>query len=254
MNFMYNTWNIFMKNNLSIVGRKSNRSSNPTAAELALDRFDLLVADFYNKYRADPPVSETKQQKAKRLQSEAQDLRFLKQKRIELIAHAKVEDLQAKLQDYTASNLKKKASELLLEKHHPTAMLANNLISSGEPKPTQNHEAHHVIPGIGRFRKAEMRAARLNLHMHKIGINAPVNGVWLMNYAKNMEFNWEAPKSPAHRSIHTFNYETWISSKFSKGIPSKQRFEANLFQVKMHLKNGTYPKEILASKKEDWKG
>ncbi|MCS0313179.1 AHH domain-containing protein [Vibrio diabolicus] len=243
-----------MKHNLSIVGRKTNRPSNPTAAELALDRFDALVDDFYSKYRVAPPADETEQQRAKRLQFEAQDLRFLKKVRIELIAHARVEDMQAKLQSYSAENLKKNAKELFVEKHHPTTKLANNLTAAGEPKPTKNHEPHHIIPGSGRFRKAEMRAARLNLHMHKIGINAPVNGVWLTNYAKHTDFNWEAPKSPAHRSIHTFNYETWISSKFSKGIPSKQHFEANLLRVKMELKSGTYPKEVLEAKNEVWKG
>ncbi len=243
-----------MKHNLSIVGRKTNRPSSPTAAELALDRFDALVDDFYSKYRVAPPVGETEQQRAKRLQFEAQDLRFLKKMRIELIAHARVEDMQAKLQSYSAENLKKNAKELFVEKHHPTTKLANNLTAAGEPKPTKNHEPHHIIPGSGRFRKAEMRAARLNLHMHKIGINAPVNGVWLTNYAKHTDFNWEAPKSPAHRSIHTFNYETWISSKFSKGIPSKQHFEANLLRVKMELKSGTYPKEVLEAKNEVWKG
>ncbi|HAS6252689.1 TPA: AHH domain-containing protein [Vibrio vulnificus] len=243
-----------MKHNLGLAIRKSSRPRNPTAAELALGRFDALVDDFYKKYRVKPLVGETKQQKAKRLQFEAQDLRFLKRLRIELIAHARVEDLQAKLQTYSAENLKKTAKDLLLEKHHPTAKLANNLTAAGEPKPTKNHEPHHIILGSGRFRKAEMRAARLNLHMHKIGINAPNNGVWLTNYAKNKAFNWEAPYYPVHRSIHTFNYETWISAKFSKGIPNKQRFEANLFQVKMDLKHETYPKELLEGKNELWKG
>lgn len=67
-----------MKHHLSIVGRKMNRPSNPSAAELALDRFDALVDDFYSKYRVAPPAGETEQQRVKRLQFEAQDLRFLK--------------------------------------------------------------------------------------------------------------------------------------------------------------------------------
>ncbi|WP_250155920.1 hypothetical protein [Vibrio alginolyticus] len=102
-----------MKHNLSIVGRKTNRPRNPTAAELALDRFDALVDDFYSKYRVAPPASETEQQRAKRLQFEAQDLRFLKKMRIELIAHARVEDMQAKLQSYSAENLKKKCERVV---------------------------------------------------------------------------------------------------------------------------------------------
>jgi len=96
-----------MNHNLILAIRKSSRPRNPTAAELALDRFDALVDDFYKKYRVKPLGGETKQQKAKRLQFEAQDLRFLKRLRIELIAHARVEDLQTKLQTYSAENLKR---------------------------------------------------------------------------------------------------------------------------------------------------
>ncbi|WP_341849108.1 AHH domain-containing protein [Vibrio parahaemolyticus] len=70
-----------------------------------------------------------------------------------------------------------------------------------------------IIPGKGRHRQADIETARIN--MHRIGINAPQNGVWLMNYAKNVDLNWESPDSPAHRSIHTYNYESWIASKFS---------------------------------------
>ncbi len=45
-----------MKNSLSCVGKKSNRPSNPTATELAFDRFDQLVTDFYDKYCKSPPA------------------------------------------------------------------------------------------------------------------------------------------------------------------------------------------------------
>ncbi len=56
-----------MNNSLSCVGKKSNRPSNPTAAELAFDRFDQLVTDFYDKYRKSPPAGETKEQKNKKV-------------------------------------------------------------------------------------------------------------------------------------------------------------------------------------------
>ncbi|AYO07816.1 MULTISPECIES: AHH domain-containing protein [Vibrio harveyi group] len=243
-----------MKNSLSCVGKKSNRPSNPTAAELAFDRFDQLVTDFYDKYRKSPPAGETKEQKTKRFFHEQRDYDFLKLKRRELIAHAQVRDLEEKLKSYTDKNLNKKPSELLSEKHHPTKKLANNLTAAGEPQPTLSHEAHHIIPGKGRHRQADIETARINMHMHRIGINAPQNGVWLMNYAKNVDLNWESPDSPAHRSIHTYNYESWIASKFSLIPLNKQLFEASLLQVKNHLKKGTYPKTILESKNEDWRG
>lgn len=41
-----------MQTGLSIAGRRSNRPANPSAAELALDRYDMLVKDFYAKKRS----------------------------------------------------------------------------------------------------------------------------------------------------------------------------------------------------------
>ncbi|MCS0406705.1 AHH domain-containing protein [Vibrio diabolicus] len=243
-----------MKTNLSTAGYKSNRPSEPTAAELALDRFETLVTDFYEKYRKKPSVVQSKEQKERLLQAEAEDLAFLKKKRIQLIAHAKAEELQLKLAAYTASNNTKTANELAAEKHHPTRMLANNLTAAGEPKPTRRHEPHHIIPGKGQYKLTDMRRIRLNLHMHKIGINAAENGVWLMNFAKNIDLNWESPNSPAHRSIHTSNYETWISTRFAAFETKMHVFKANLLQVKMNLKNGTHPPEILQSIDKNWKG
>ncbi|KIP65432.1 hypothetical protein SN11_25175 [Vibrio harveyi] len=243
-----------MQTSLSIVGKASKRPKEASAAELALDRYDLLVADFYEKYRTTPSKSETKAQRDKRLIAEARDLKFLKLKRIELIAHARVEDLEDKLESYTSENLQKNASDLLREKHHPTGRLAGNLTAAGEPQPTQNHEPHHIIPGEGRFRKADMRAARLNMHLHRVGINDPRNGVWLMNFLSNATYNWADLQSPAHRSLHRYNYETWISAKFARTTVEKKHFEARLFQVKMHLKKGTYPEKVMGSKDNSWTG
>ncbi|WP_231570801.1 hypothetical protein [Vibrio jasicida] len=56
-----------MQTSLSIVGKASKRPKEASAAELALDRYDLLVADFYEKYRTAPSKSETKAQRDKRL-------------------------------------------------------------------------------------------------------------------------------------------------------------------------------------------
>ncbi len=96
-----------MQTSLSIVGKASRRPREASAAELALDRYDLLVADFYDKYRTAPLKNETKAQRDKRLAAEARDLKFLNLKRIELIAHARVEELEDKLESYTSENLQK---------------------------------------------------------------------------------------------------------------------------------------------------
>ncbi|BCL73874.1 hypothetical protein TUMSATVNIG1_58590 (plasmid) [Vibrio nigripulchritudo] len=77
---------------------------------------------------------------------------------------------------------------------------------------------------------------RLNLHAYGYGISAPLNGVWLINYKKNKPLNWEAPKSPGHREIHRYNYETWIISRFMLDTLLKEVFTNRLIDVKKDSK------------------
>lgn len=243
-----------MQTGLSIAGHRSNRPANPSAAELALDRYDMLVKDFYAKYKTNNARTAPKAQVKRMLEAEQRDLKFLKMKRTQLIAHAKVTEMEAELRDYVKGNQSKKLKELEEEEHHPTQKLARNLTASGEPKPTTNHEAHHIIPGKGRFKQTAIQAARLELHMHQIGINDPRNGVWMMNFRKNNDLNWVDPKSPAHRSIHRFNYENWIARIFVTGGMTKQMVIARLNRIKMSLKDGEYPSKITQKKDVSWNG
>ncbi len=92
------------------------------------------------------------------------------------------------------------------------------------------------------------------MHLHRVGINDPRNGVWLMNFLSNAKYNWADPQSPAHRSLHRYNYETWISTNFARKKVEKKHFEARLFQVKMNLKKGTYPEKVMGKKDKNWTG
>ncbi|CCO44476.1 hypothetical protein VIBNISOn1_1140002 [Vibrio nigripulchritudo SOn1] len=188
------------------------------------------------------------------LEAQQRDLDYLKMKRVQLIAHAKVAEMEASLEDYISGNQSKNEYELFKEKHHPTKKLAKNLTASGEPKPTVDHEAHHIVPGKGRYKQAAMESARLTLHMHQIGVNDPKNGVWLMNFKRNIDLNWADPKSPPHRSIHRYNYETWIQDNFSSATMTKQMVNASLIRIKSRLKDGSYPPKIMMKKDVNWKG
>ena len=146
-------------------------------------------------------------------------------------------------------------SQLSVEEHHPTDKLARYLTAVGEPKPTQMHEAHHIICGKGRFRQAIMLRARLNLHLHGIGINDPVNGTWLINFAQNKEQDWATADAPAHRKIHRFNYETWIGANLGvRNNLNKVNFLNNLRNIKVKIKTGNMPPTVLDKKDELWKG
>ena len=118
--------------------------------------------------------------------------------------------------------------------HHPTSDLAKYLSAIGEPKPTNLHEAHHIISGEGRYNKAAIMDARLNLHLVGIGINDPFNGIWLINFMKNKKIDWSTPEAPPHRKIHRFNYETWIGATLGENmVTNKSVFLNKLRNVKI---------------------
>ncbi|AWF82575.1 hypothetical protein BTJ40_18155 [Microbulbifer sp. A4B17] len=95
--------------------------------------------------------------------------------------------------------------------------------------------------------------ARLNLHAHGVGINDPVNGVWL---PRKYEYkgHWATPKAPAHKEIHRYNYETWIVAKFSQSGLPELVLRNRLREVKTRLKHGGYPQQITKAKDCEWDG
>lgn len=161
--------------------------------------------------------------------------------------------IQANLEHYRAECTSVNVTELLAEPYHPTKNLADNLRALGEAKPGEPYDAHHIIPGKGRWQKDEMLAARLNLHLHGIGINDPHNGSWLPRN-KEDKGHWGSPQSPAHKEIHRFNYETWIATTFARSGLPKIAFLAALREVKTKLRFGGFPPEITAPKDDAWGG
>ncbi|WP_166837402.1 AHH domain-containing protein [Rheinheimera pleomorphica] len=221
------------------------RPENPSPLEMVIYQYELKASEFHNGRNKMAPANETAKQKADRIAKRDRDWQHLRLERRKIAAHLK---MQENLTAYREGNKQKSLSELASESHHPTKMLARNLQAVGEPKPTPMHEPHHIIPGAGKHRKQLMILSRLNLHAFGIGINDPLNGIWLRNFAKNTADDWATPESPAHRPIHTFNYETWISSQFSNDNLPETVFLSRLQTVKRKLRDGTHPENILQRK------
>ncbi len=177
-------------------------------------------------------------------------MEHLKKERIRIAAIA---SLQHDLEDYRAGNLSEDVDDMASEKHHPTKKLANNLRAVNEPKPSLNHDPHHIIMGKGRWQAMQMMNARLTLHIHGIGINDPINGVWLPRNKKD-KGHLTTPKAPAHKVIHRFNYETWISYNLGSVDIPEHVFRNRLKAIKHGLKYGGYPLKIIEKKDKNWIG
>lgn len=221
------------------------RPENPSPLEMIIYQYELKASEFHNGRNSTAPAKETAKQKAERIAKRDRDWQHLRLERRKIAAHIK---MQENLTAYREANKQKSIRELATENHHPTKMLARNLQAVGEPKPTPIHEAHHIIPGAGKHRKQLMIMCRLNLHAFGVGINDPLNGIWLRNFAKNTPDDWATPESPAHRPIHTFKYETWISSQFSNDNLPEAVFLSRLQTVKRRLRDGSHPEDILERK------
>ena len=221
------------------------RPEEPTPLEMIIYQYELKACDFHNGRNRQAPANETAAQKAERIAKRDRDWQHLRLERRKIAAHVK---MQENLTAYREENKTKSVRELATEKHHPTKLLARNLQAVGEPKPTPMHEPHHVIPGAGKHQKVQIMRSRLNLHAFGVGINDPLNGIWLRNFAKNTPDDWTTPEAPAHRPLHTFNYETWISSLFSNDNLPESVFISRLQSVKRKLRDGTHPDNILQRK------
>ena len=94
----------------------------------------------------------------------------------------------------------------------------------------------------------------MTLHTFCIGINDPLNGVWLRNHPKNESYDWATPSSPSHSSIHRHNYEQWIGTQLGVRNITEQQFLAKLRIIKVQLKTGTHPSKVLEKKDTTWSG
>lgn len=222
----------------------------PSPLELAIYQFEKKAQSYHARLAQAAPSDETPAQAKAREQTYKRDWEHLQEQRrhIEVLA-----DLQAKLDSYRKACKTKSSGRLLKEKYHPTDDLAKHLTAIAEPKPSRNHDAHHIIMGKGRWQKQKLMISRLNLHQFGIGINDPINGVWLPRSYEH-KGHWATPKAPAHKEIHRYNYETWISNLFGiKGLPELV-LRTQLKRVKTLLKFGGYPIEITQPKDTNWSG
>ncbi len=226
------------------------RPSDPTALELVIHRFEQEAATHHHKRALLAKAKADSKEAALQKQALDRDWEHLQFQRRKLAAHAQLQsDLDAYREDAKVSD----AATLLEEHHHTNTKLARNLTAVAEPKPSPDHEAHHIVLGKGRWQKMRMMAARLTLHMHGIGINDPVNGVWLPG-KKSDKGHWATPSAPAHREIHRYNYETWIANMFDSPTIKEMQVRNRLYDVKLRLTYGGYPPQILAPKDATWNG
>ncbi len=239
-----------------------SRPDNPTPLELAIYLYEKSCASFHNNKNAIAPKNETQQQLNKRIEARDQDWKHLQLRKISISAQAKLEE---GLAEYRAESMSKSKIELQLEKHHPTDKLVDNLEAIGEVKPSVKHEPHHIVMGKGQYLISEMMRSRLALHSYGIGINDSINGVWLANYKKDSEEwripesskedprHWATPDSPTHRPMHGKNYELWITRTLRLNL-SEKVFMTHLRNIKLKLRSGSFPKEILQSFDPSWSG
>ena len=226
------------------------RPSNPTLLELAIHRFEHQARVYHHKKAQIAVASGCKEQIAAQRADLDRDWQHLQRERIRISMQAQ---LQVGLEEYRSNAKAKTVAELAKEPHHPTTQLTRNLTAIGDPKPSPDHDPHHIIMGKGRWQPLEMVKARLALHMHKIGINDPINGVWLPR-KKADKGHWATPLAPSHKEIHSYNYETWISRHFGARNLNEAQLRLKLRDIKYQLENGGYALEITAPKDAKWNG
>lgn len=176
------------------------------------------------------------EQKKKVDQELEQRLADLKQRKrmltTEADIHDKVAKMQADLAEYQVRNRPKsgetddeadiRVSKLSAEPHHPTKSLRDNMFAVGDLPPDDNCACHHIVEGSGKSiidrktgkRKQSQDAieARATLHYLGVGINDPVNGVYLpLN--RSYVPHWFFPKALPHANLHTLAYEKMVNEK-----------------------------------------
>lgn len=224
-----------------------------TALEMAIYNFEKKCDEYHAKKCVPPVTKETPEQQEKRIKewSEARD--FLERERLKINTLASMEAGLAKYRtELGILTSSERLERMRKEKHHPTKVLAKHMTAEGEPKPSKQHAAHHIIPGKGRWMQDRMTDIRLRMHLSGIRINDPRNGVWLPS-TKDSKGHWATPDSPTHKSIHGINYETWLTARLNR-VPTGAVFETKLKTIKLNIKNGTYPIKIEQAKDSSWNG
>lgn len=210
------------------------RPQNPSAQDLQLYNFELLARNHFQKLlKNNPNCVDTKK-------AMANDIAHLKKEREKILRPA---EARAILASYRANSESTSIEDKMGEKYRPTKALQKNLRAAGEMKPSSSHEAHHIICCKGRWDQAAVMRARLNLHFNGIGINDAKNGVWLFSNPSHKQYDWATPDAPAHKTIHTKKYESWLGENLGRKELRDDRtlFINELRIAKILIKDGNFP-------------
>lgn len=199
--------------------------------ETAISRYEQLAKQHYAKEANTPKLTQAERQAELK-----ESLAHLDNERAKL---ATVIDVQTKLEKYreegdravnpNISTSEKKAlvTTMQNEKHHPTALLEQQMYAAGVPKPSPWHTAHHIVSGKGRLPEFTL-VARTHIHQFGIRINDPLNGVYLVSNDDNTP-HWSMPNSRGHKKYHTHDYEKWVHNRVTR------RFSAALVKVELQV-------------------
>lgn len=216
--------------------------------EAAIDRYVEKAKAYYQEEEATKTL--TQLERDKRL---TEALKHLEQER--RLAETIV-TVQAQLEAYRAFGREQKGSAgratLSAEQYHrrDKSTLCRYLQADGRPKPSAQHDAHHIVPGKGKTKVAAL--ARLHIHRFGIRINDPDNGVWLVKRKSDVP-HWSMPAAKSHLSIHTFNYESWVYNAV-RITRSEQDTRRKLNILARMLEQGSQPKEVTMPPEPNWTG
>jgi len=219
-----------------------------TPFEMAVYEYEKKAHEYHEAIADGVPPNESDTARKERIEAWEATREHLRKERLRLKSLAR---LHSDLDEYRREASGKTDVDLLREPHHPTKILARNLAAVNEPQPSPDHVAHHIVPGKGRWIQAAILDVRLTLHEYGVGINDPINGIFLPNKKKSRG-HWATPKAPVHKELHGWNYERWVSGSLPDTL-KKPTFLKRLEIIKNQLRDGAHPPEIVLPKDANWK-
>lgn len=195
--------------------RTELRYDEMTPLDKAINEYQKKADEYYKKKleidKLPPDARKVRQQELNNAKQ------FLEHQRMNAESYASIQAGLDKYRDKgreitkgTSAEKDTKLEELIQEPHHPASVLAQLLVADGRPKPSGQHSSHHIVPGIGKSREANL--ARVYMHLLGIQINDPDNGVWLPMYKKHTP-HWTMPDAKGHLEYHTIGYENWVYNR-----------------------------------------
>lgn len=196
------------KNGVRTTFRYDEMSLLDQAIENLTKKAQKYYKDLNNAENATPDVRQKRKQELEKAKQHLEHERRLAEVIVDVQADLQMYRLKGQ-QAYKGTNLEIAAmqKELLAEEHHPTEILEKYMRAVPIPKPSPNHTAHHITPGVGKTKDAYR--ARLRIHRYGIRINDPDNGAWLPKATKYTP-HWSMPDAKGHNRYHTHGYESWL--------------------------------------------